>query len=256
MKKVRQHGGHEPLVVIDAEVTRQIRQHGRSSMKAEVCGVLIGRTDNGQTTIDATIAAMNAAQAGTHVTFTQDAWQHIYEVKDRDFPDEKIVGWYHTHPGFGVFLSEHDEFIQKHFFSAEQQVAWVYDPHTDEEGCFGWTSGRIERLKSVRVADRGIAPKSAAEAAGDFAPASDEQEAISEVERWNSAAARPRESVWATRIFTAISYIAIFLLGFLVCLLVVPREAYYVIPRSRIEGTPQPQPGGNPPPPQGAPNGR
>ena len=146
----------EPALQIAAEVTRQIRQHARSSMTTEVCGVLIGDLVPGSetdTTITAAIAAVNAAQAGTHVTFTQDAWEHIYKVKDAEYPEARIVGWYHSHPGFGVFLSEHDTFIQENFFSAPNQVAWVFDPHTDEEGCFGWVEGAITRLTSIAVND-------------------------------------------------------------------------------------------------------
>jgi proteasome lid subunit RPN8/RPN11 len=140
----------QPVVVMEAEVARKIRQHSRSSMKAEVCGVLIGSTDDDRTVIEACIAGINAAQGGAHVTFTQDTWEHIFKIKDQQYPDAKIVGWYHSHPGFGVFLSEHDLFIQENFFSSPQQVAWVYDPHTDEEGCFGWVGGKIEKLTGLR----------------------------------------------------------------------------------------------------------
>ena len=122
----------EPKVEIDSEVTRRIRQHARAHSKTEVCGVLIGEDASGTIEIRASIEALNAAQAGTHVTFTQDAWEAIYRVKDELYPEERIVGWYHSHPGFGVFLSEHDMFIQQNFFSSPGQVAWVYDPHTDE----------------------------------------------------------------------------------------------------------------------------
>jgi proteasome lid subunit RPN8/RPN11 len=139
------------VVVMEAEVARKIRQHARTSMKAEVCGVLIGNTDHERMTVEACIPGINAAQGGAHVTFTQDTWEHIYKIKDKDYPDHKIVGWYHSHPGFGVFLSEHDLFIQQNFFSNPQQVAWVYDPHTDEEGCFGWIGGNIEKLSAIRV---------------------------------------------------------------------------------------------------------
>jgi proteasome lid subunit RPN8/RPN11 len=135
---------------MESEVARKIRQHSRSSMKSEVCGVLIGSNENDQMTVAACIPGINAAQGGTHVTFTQDTWEHIYKIKDREFPDDKIVGWYHSHPGFGVFLSEHDMFIQENFFSGPHQIAWVYDPHTDEEGCFGWVSGKVEKLSGIR----------------------------------------------------------------------------------------------------------
>jgi proteasome lid subunit RPN8/RPN11 len=149
--KVKIRVSTQPAVVIEAEVLRKIRQHARTSMKAEVCGVLIGNTEQERMTVEACISGINAAQGGAHVTFTQDTWEHIYKIKDKDFPDHKIVGWYHSHPGFGVFLSEHDLFIQQNFFSNPQQVAWVYDPHTDEEGCFGWIGGNIEKLSDIRV---------------------------------------------------------------------------------------------------------
>src|SRR5947209_9679235 len=142
------------VVVLEAEVVRKIRQHARTSMKAEVCGVLLGRAEQERTLVEACIAGLNAAQGGAHVTFTQDTWEHIYKTKDRDFPDHKIVGWYHSHPGFGVFLSEHDTFIHRNFFSSPGQVAWVFDPQSDEEGCFGWVNGRIERLTRMAVRDR------------------------------------------------------------------------------------------------------
>lgn len=144
----------EPTVLIDSEVTRRIRQHARAHPKTEVCGVLIGEDAGGTIEIDASIEGVNAAQAGTHVTFTQDAWEAIYKVKDELYPDARIVGWYHSHPGFGVFLSEHDMFIQENFFSSPGQVAWVYDPHTDEEGCFGWVGGEVHRLSALSIADK------------------------------------------------------------------------------------------------------
>jgi proteasome lid subunit RPN8/RPN11 len=149
--KVKVRVSTQPVVVMEAEVARQIRQHARTSMKAEVCGILIGSAEQERMTVEACIQGINAAQGGAHVTFTQDTWEHIYKIKDKEYPDQKIVGWYHSHPGFGVFLSEHDLFIQQNFFSNPQQVAWVYDPHTDEEGCFGWVGDKIEKLTAIRV---------------------------------------------------------------------------------------------------------
>jgi proteasome lid subunit RPN8/RPN11 len=134
-------------------VARRIRQHARGHMKTEVCGVLIGGVENGTLHVEACIAGKDAEQAGTHVTFTQDTWEHIYKVKDVQYPEARIVGWYHSHPGFGIFLSDHDTFIHRNFFSAPEQVAWVYDPHSDEEGFFGWVGERIERLGMVSFAD-------------------------------------------------------------------------------------------------------
>lgn len=120
-------------------------------MEAEICGVLLGTTVDGCTHVGACIAGEKAAQGAAHVTFTQNTWEHIYAVKDKNYPDKKIVGWYHSHPGFGVFLSHHDTFIHENFFSASHQLAWVFDPHSDEEGCFGWSQGKIRRLRRFEI---------------------------------------------------------------------------------------------------------
>lgn len=154
MKAKAKPSNAQPTLLVDSEVVRQIRQHARSSQKAEVCGVLIGQDRDHRIEVAACIEGENAEEAGAHVTFTQDTWEHIYAVKDQKYPQERIVGWYHSHPGFGVFLSDHDTFIHKNFFSSPGQVAWVFDPHSDEEGCFGWVSGRIERLKQIGFVDR------------------------------------------------------------------------------------------------------
>jgi proteasome lid subunit RPN8/RPN11 len=154
MKAKAKPSNAQPALVVDSEVVRQIRQHARSSSKTEVCGVLIGQDRDRRIDVAACIEGQNAEEAGAHVTFTQGTWEHIYAVKDQKYPEERIVGWYHSHPGFGVFLSDHDTFIHRNFFSSPGQVAWVFDPHSDEEGCFGWVGGRIERLKQIGIVDR------------------------------------------------------------------------------------------------------
>jgi proteasome lid subunit RPN8/RPN11 len=202
----------QPAVQIDAEVVRQMRQHARSQSKTEVCGVLIGSELKDTVAIEALIPGLKAAQAGTHVTFTQDTWEHVYKIKDRDYPDQRIVGWYHSHPGFGVFLSDHDTFIHKNFFSAPLQVAWVYDPHSDEEGCFGWAGKRLERLTEIAIIDskggEGAGETGKPEPVGER----DEAEEADLADR-DQEAEPPAWFRWTTKIM---SYAALFMVGFLI----------------------------------------
>lgn len=143
------------------EVLEQIRQHARSSMSAEICGILIGGSADGVTRVTARIAGEGADQGGAHVTFTQATWEHIYKIKDAEYPSQSIVGWYHSHPGFGIFLSDYDLFIHENFFNAPHQVAWVFDPHSDEEGCFGWIGKKVEPLDQIVVARKHRTPDAA-----------------------------------------------------------------------------------------------
>jgi proteasome lid subunit RPN8/RPN11 len=138
-------------VAIQGSVLQNIRLHARSEPQREICGVLLGNQSNGQTRVVAAIKGQGANQGDAHVTFTQETWNKIHEEKDKKYPNEKIVGWYHSHPGFGVFLSDHDLFIHKNFFSQPGQLAWVFDPHSDEEGCFGWENDEVRRIKHIGV---------------------------------------------------------------------------------------------------------
>jgi proteasome lid subunit RPN8/RPN11 len=120
-KKKHKHkqAGGQPVrsVIFYGPVLQNIRQHARRSPHAEICGVLIGRQGDGGTTVTGSVPGEGAAQGGAHVTFTQEAWVRIHEEKDRKYSGQSIVGWYHSHPGFGVFLSDHDTFIHKNFLN-------------------------------------------------------------------------------------------------------------------------------------------
>ena len=221
-----------PSLLISSDVLRRIRQHARSHSKTEVCGVLIGDEHEGKLRIDASIPGVNAAQAGTHVTFTQDTWEHIYKVKDREYPEARIIGWYHSHPGFGVFLSDHDTFIHKNFFSSPQQVAWVYDPHSDEEGCFGWVGGRLERLPQISISDR---------KGGEEAGETGKPEPLGMADEENEpapAATRERvpddrranEPLWLRWTTTILSTVLIFALGFIVSWVLFPHVLRIAVP--------------------------
>jgi len=134
--------------------------HAATSDEVELCGVLVGevcRDDLGAfLVVEAVIPGEGTNNYGAQVTFTHETWAHINETKDKDYPDQKIVGWYHTHPGFGVFLSEMDTFIQENFFNMPYQVAIVVETRAAEEGCFAWVNGKSLPLRRYWVGDREV----------------------------------------------------------------------------------------------------
>lgn len=135
-------------VVIRQSALNQIHRHGRSSMDIEVCGVLVGNVYHDARGawlyIEQAIVGNDAAGRATQVTFTAQTWAQIQAVMERNFAESRMVGWYHTHPGFGIFLSDMDVFIQEHFFGEPWAVALVYDPKASEQGVFIWRGGRPE----------------------------------------------------------------------------------------------------------------
>ena len=113
---------------IDSTAAAEIEDHCFSRTDVEVGGFLIGRIDQEGTHILASTRALEANSGQTQLTITHADWDAALSVLDKDFPGMAIVGWYHSHPGFGCFLSAQDQFIQGNFFSAPGQVALVVDP--------------------------------------------------------------------------------------------------------------------------------
>ena len=56
-------------------------------------------------------------------------------IKFSDFRPEMVVGWYHSHPGFGCWLSGVDINTQQSFEAlSERAVAVVVDPIQSVKG--------------------------------------------------------------------------------------------------------------------------
>jgi proteasome lid subunit RPN8/RPN11 len=136
-------------VVIRDDALAVMNAHAASNTKVEVCGVMVGRVYSDDfgcyLLIHAAIQGDEASSKAAQVTFTAKTWAHIHEVMDRDYPEDRLAGWYHTHPGFDVFLSGMDHFIQDNFFNLPWQVAFVLDPLAKDTGMFVWRDGKTER---------------------------------------------------------------------------------------------------------------
>lgn len=126
-----------PVVIhIDAATSDRLEAHAYSNLHAEVGGMLVGHVRDGVTNVIGAVPALNAATEQVSLTFTHEVWNDILRDVDAQFPGSSIVGWYHTHPSFGLFLSQYDEFIQRNFFSAPGQLALVIDPIAGRQAWF------------------------------------------------------------------------------------------------------------------------
>ena len=91
MKAAKPKPNGAPPVVVSSDVVRRIRQHARSHMKTEVCGVLIG--EKTMTWIDIRESIEAQSRPGRHARHLHPGrlGAHI-QVKDHRIPDERIVG--------------------------------------------------------------------------------------------------------------------------------------------------------------------
>jgi proteasome lid subunit RPN8/RPN11 len=129
-------------VFLTQNAWNQAVQHASSDLDNEVGGILVGKwcadseTARQFIVITATLPARFTQQGSVFLTFTQDSLVDFHEKIDEMYPEDAIVGWYHTHPRMGVFLSHYDTWLHNHFFPEPWQVALVMEPHTAVGGFF------------------------------------------------------------------------------------------------------------------------
>ncbi|MCA9981523.1 MAG: Mov34/MPN/PAD-1 family protein, partial [Anaerolineales bacterium] len=118
-------------VLFDEIPFREAQAHANTSLNREVAGVLVGphpeKQPDGRYVVHVTdvIIAKHTKMQGASVTYTPESWRYVNDVMMERYPEEEcvIVGWYHTHPGFGIFLSNMDLFIHHNFFTQKWHIA-------------------------------------------------------------------------------------------------------------------------------------
>ncbi|KAH9938262.1 Mov34-domain-containing protein [Fomitopsis serialis] len=111
-------------------------KHGRAGVPMEVMGLMLGDFVDEYTVQVIDVFAM--PQSGTSVSV--ESVDHVFQTKMVDMlkqtgRSETVVGWYHSHPGFGCWLSSVDINTQQSFEQLDpRSVAVVVDPIQSVKG--------------------------------------------------------------------------------------------------------------------------
>lgn len=149
-------------IFLDLKPADAIERHALRDTSVELGGILLGRECLDEETgapfvwITEALEAKHYENTQASFTYTHDSWAEINRERDEKHPDLDIIGWYHTHPDFGIFLSGHDLFIHHHFFAQPLNVAYVVDPIRQTRGFFQWHEDQMSPLGGFTLtAERG-----------------------------------------------------------------------------------------------------
>jgi len=124
------------MVYISSMALLKMLKHGRAGVPMEVMGLMLGEFVDEYTIKCVDVFAM--PQTGTGVSV--EAVDPVFQTKMLDMlkqtgRPEMVVGWYHSHPGFGCWLSGVDINTQQSFEALNQRaVAVVIDPIQSVKG--------------------------------------------------------------------------------------------------------------------------
>ncbi|CAJ0561387.1 unnamed protein product, partial [Mesorhabditis spiculigera] len=111
-------------------------KHARSGVPLEVMGLLLGTFVDDFTVNVVDVFAMPQSGTSVSVESVDPIYQaHMLEKLKQTGRDELVVGWYHSHPGFGCWLSDVDQQTQKSFEALHHRaIAIVVDPIQSVKG--------------------------------------------------------------------------------------------------------------------------
>lgn len=156
-------GPNHLRLVLFPKAIEEIAAHAFSDVRSEVGGVLLGSAfrNAGELYVEvhAALPAQSDDHGPVHFTFNADAWAGVHRDRAERRPDLDIVGWFHTHPGLGIFFSGDDVVVHSAAFVLPWHIAMVIDPLTTRMGCFAWENGNLSALPGLyEVLDSDEAP--------------------------------------------------------------------------------------------------
>ena len=129
-----------------------MEKHASQGAPNEVGGFLLGRPcicDEERITWVVKAVPGNCKSTRGHVVIESTTFDRAWNEMEHD--GFVIVGWYHTHPGIGIFLSGTDVNTMSLHYRKPYQIAIVIDPLRGNHGVFGWqneSSKHLVRLSS------------------------------------------------------------------------------------------------------------
>lgn len=155
---VGDHVEEDKNIYISQPTYKEIHKFTKNKTTNESGGMLVGTIieEFGKTNIviSGFVEAKFCEATPTMLKFTHETWEYVHKEIEKKHPGKKIVGWIHTHPDFGIFLSEYDKFIHQNFFNEDYQVAYVVDPIQHIEGFYFWINEKIEKCKGFYIYDK------------------------------------------------------------------------------------------------------
>ena len=117
-------------VYISSLALLKMLKHGKAGIPLEVMGLMLGDYVDDYTVKCIDVFAMPQSGTETTIEAIDEAFQaKMHEMLKQTGRNEIVVGWYHSHPGFGCFLSSVDVNTQKNFEQLNPRfVAVVVDP--------------------------------------------------------------------------------------------------------------------------------
>jgi len=142
-------------LVVTQDVLSAVCRHVAEDLSREFGGFLLGNRYVCPQSACEYVLIDNYYEAGftegdaTSLLFSTDTWADLTDKLHTRFRGKALVGWYHSHPRMGVYLSERDAEVHHSRFPEAWTCALVLEPEKGHGGFFVYEAGRLNRTQPV-----------------------------------------------------------------------------------------------------------
>ncbi len=130
---------------------KKIENHLKENPKTESGGVLLGHAftdiDNPRKTFTVIVGSVPVLSTNSSIGHYTVSPEELIKSRSKIPEGLMSVGWYHSHPGHGIFLSNADMAIVKSIYNLDWHVALVFDTFSEDKGFFYGEKGK--KIKNV-----------------------------------------------------------------------------------------------------------
>lgn len=85
------------------------------------------------------------------ILLTEEIINEVQVQMDKYFPNCELIGWMHTQPGYGIFLTTQDIRLQKQYFPEFYQLLMIIDPIENTEAFFLWDEEEVRSAEGYYI---------------------------------------------------------------------------------------------------------
>lgn len=150
-KNIRQIGenrGHQKIYIEDYAYTF-LKKISRNQEKSGKAAILFGKyhwlEGCSYLFIRSALEIQDQEVSAEHIVFSDKVWGQVYEDSRKYFPDQEIVGWFVSLPGFNMQMNEVLLKTHLNHFAGNDKALFVLEPGESEEAFFLYENNQLVR---------------------------------------------------------------------------------------------------------------
>ena len=142
-----------PDVYIRKDALRAILKQSRNAAPKETIGFMVGHVRRCNEKACAVVERAITSDDDSTETSAKFKTESLGKIAAGIGDGEIIVGWYHSHPGYGCFMSDRDIKTQTESFLEDYHTALVVDPVENKIAFYRVQGGRCREVSYKSYGD-------------------------------------------------------------------------------------------------------